>query len=77
VAKKVSMPMVHSAETITSLGPRLTLSQNGLKHTFASPMSPRSSTGASKTIYEPIACLAQTMPLSCVKISTIFKRASI
>jgi hypothetical protein len=31
--------------------------------------------GASKTISEPMVCSAQTVHLSCVKISTIFKRA--
>jgi hypothetical protein len=29
--------------------------------------------GASKMIYEPMVCLAQTMHLSCVKISSISK----
>jgi hypothetical protein len=60
----------------TYLVSRLALSPNGTKQasTWASNIGVPS--GASKTISEPIVRLAQTVHLSCIKISTISKRAS-
>jgi hypothetical protein len=58
----------------TYLLSRLALFPNGLNRasTWASHLGLPS--GASKTISEPMVRLAQTMHLSCVKISTISKR---
>ena len=61
----------------TYLAWRLSLSPNGLKQPFTSPTSPRSPIGASKMIFEPMVCSAQTVHLSCVNISTISKRSDL
>jgi hypothetical protein len=65
--------MVLWRKPCTYLAMTVMLSPNGPKWDSTRPMSPRSSSGASKTISEPIVCSVQTVPLSCVKISTISK----
>jgi hypothetical protein len=65
--------MVCQRKPCTNLVSRLALSPNGLERASTWASSPRSTSGASKMISRPIVCLAQTVHLSCVKISTISK----
>jgi hypothetical protein len=58
----------------TYLVSRLAQSPNGPKWDFTWPTSPRSFIGCVKWFSEPMVCSLQTVHLSCVKISTIFKR---
>jgi hypothetical protein len=67
----ISEPMVHLAQNRSLT---LTLSPNAPQQESTSPRSSRSSIGASKIIFEPMERLAQTVHLSCIKISTISKR---
>jgi hypothetical protein len=62
------------AKPCTYLASRLPLSPNGLNQGFTWASLPRNTTGLSKTISKPTVCLAQTMHLSSVKITTIYKR---
>jgi hypothetical protein len=54
VAKNISMSVVHSAQTITYLGPRLTRSQMDQSVLPLDLRHLEVPTGASKMIYEPI-----------------------
>jgi hypothetical protein len=62
------------AKLCTYIAPTLTLSSNEPKRDSTLPTHLGVPLGASKTITEPMECSAQTMHLSCVKISTISKR---
>jgi hypothetical protein len=42
VSKMIFVPVIHSAQTVNYLAPRLTLSLNGLKQASTCPTSPRS-----------------------------------
>jgi hypothetical protein len=61
----------------TYLAPKLTLSPNEKKRDSTWPTSPRGSIGWVQMISKPIVRLTQTMPLFCVKISTISKRTEL
>jgi hypothetical protein len=58
----------------TYLAPTLTLSLNRPKWDSTWPTSPRRSIGSVQNVSKPMVCSAQTVHLSCVKISTISKR---
>jgi hypothetical protein len=58
----------------TYLASRLALSLNGPKWDFMDPRHLEVSSGTRKTISESVVRSVQTVHLSCVKISTIFKR---
>jgi hypothetical protein len=64
-----------SAKPCTYIVPTLTVSPNGSKRDSTWPTRLGLPSGAFKTISEPIIRLAQTVHLSCVKISTISKRS--
>jgi hypothetical protein len=58
----------------TYLASRLTLSPNGPNELSPDPSHLGVPSDAPKTISEPIACLVQTVHLSCVEINTISKQ---
>jgi hypothetical protein len=60
--------------TCTYLASRLALSQNGLNQAPTWASSPGVSLGASKTTFEPMVHLAQTVHLSCTNTNTVSKR---
>jgi hypothetical protein len=64
----------HWHKLCTYLAPTLTLSQNRPNKIPHGPHHLGLASGASKIIFEPIVHSAQTVHLSCVKISTIPKR---
>jgi hypothetical protein len=55
----------------TYLSPRLALSPNRLNQASIEPCHLAVPSGASKTIYEPMVCLAQTVHLSCTDTNTV------
>jgi hypothetical protein len=71
--KKISMPVVHSTQTIHQLEPRLTLSPNRPKRASTRPTSPRSTIGCAWKDSMPVVHSVQTMHLSCIEINTISK----
>ena len=72
-SKTISEPMVRWCKQCIYLAPTLTLPPYGPKQDSTRPMSHRSSIGCTKMFSKPMACSAQTMHLSCVKIRTTSK----
>jgi hypothetical protein len=71
--KRFQCPWYIRHKLCTYLAPILTLSPNELKLASIWPTSPRSPSGAPKTIFECIARPTQIDHLSCVEIKTISK----
>jgi hypothetical protein len=72
-SKMISEPMVLWHKPCTYLAPTVTLSPNEPKWDSTRPTSHRISSGVSKMISKPMVCMVQTVPQSCVKVSTISK----
>jgi hypothetical protein len=72
----ISEPMVRLAQTCTCLEPTPALSPNGQNEIPHDPRHLEVPSGASKMIYEAMVRSAQTLHLSCVKVTTIFERTN-
>jgi hypothetical protein len=73
VSKMISEPIVRSRKLCTYLAPTLTLSLNGPNEVPHDPRHLGVPSVASKGIFETVLCSAQTVHLSYVKISSIYK----
>jgi hypothetical protein len=74
VPKMISMPVLHSAQTVHPSSAEINTTLNGPKRASTGPTSPRSTIGCAKNDFFVVVHSAQTMYLSCAEINPISKR---
>jgi hypothetical protein len=74
VPKMISMPVLHSAQTVHPSSVEINTTLNGPKWASTGPTSPRSTIGCAKNDFFVVVHSAQTMHLSCAEINPISKR---